>query len=129
MQTLLCCLLIFAISQTCNSKPCNQNLSCVFDIALFHVYNDCFMTAICTQVVEDYLHKEYDLPTWGIFAIIACATLIAGLALGGVSVCVDCYMYIMYQSSVVCVLYISYMCFHLHHLHVHVLLLHYYRYS
>lgn len=40
------------------------------------------------QVIEDYLRKEYNLPTWGIFVVIAGVTVLAGLLMGGLCILV-----------------------------------------
>ena len=43
------------------------------------------MYVFLSKVLEDYLRKEYELPTWGIFCLIAAVTVVAGLLVGGVS--------------------------------------------
>ena len=38
-------------------------------------------------MIEEYLRKEYKMETWQIFVTVAVATVVAGLAVGGVSPC------------------------------------------
>ena len=38
-------------------------------------------------MIEEYLRKEYEMETWQIFATVAAVTVVAGLAVGGVSPC------------------------------------------
>ncbi len=40
------------------------------------------------KVLQEKLEKEYQLPTYAVFIVIAIATIVLGLSLGGVSCCI-----------------------------------------
>ncbi len=66
------------------------------------IYSYCVCVCVCVSMYavgglfwvsevakswQEILEKEYNVPTYGVFVILAIATIVVGLTLGGVSVC------------------------------------------
>jgi len=70
-----------------------------------YVVGGLFWVSEVAKAWQEVLEKDYNMPTYGVFIILAVATIIVGLSLGGVSafVCVLCVCVVRPECVCVCI--------------------------